>query len=59
VILFWIWIGATLFPADALLYYQDKPAAFEFAGTRSIGGTGATLNPVPMPQAAHIAERAV
>ncbi|KAI9597550.1 hypothetical protein BDF19DRAFT_303925 [Syncephalis fuscata] len=60
IIFFWIWVSLTLFPSDALLYYGDKPAAFESGGERSIAGGNMTMTTnMTIPQPAHTSERMV
>ncbi|RKP23611.1 hypothetical protein SYNPS1DRAFT_30629 [Syncephalis pseudoplumigaleata] len=55
-VLFWIWVGITLFPEDALLYFGDKPAAF---GASNTPGNGAPLHTVAVPPQAYTGQQAV
>jgi hypothetical protein len=58
-ILFWMWVGITLFPEDALLYFGDKPSAFESGTTYNTSGNGMTTNTIAVPQAAYTGQQAV
>ncbi|KAI8052086.1 hypothetical protein BDF22DRAFT_744300 [Syncephalis plumigaleata] len=58
-ILFWVWIGITLFPEDALLYFGDKPAAFESGAAYHGSSNGMAANTVAAPQTAYTGQQAV
>ncbi|RKP08904.1 hypothetical protein THASP1DRAFT_29315 [Thamnocephalis sphaerospora] len=50
----WIWVGVTLYPNDALLFYQDKPSAFD-PSSRAATTIGTSTFPTATAQTAEAA----